>query len=154
MSGGVRDIIFLNMTFKTTNWWTIKVGQRRTKLSSELINLWDPSVTMLSQSGSHSIFQIFYIITPAHKMVKADIPETSRDSSPEKVTYFFSLFFCHNYFAQLSVGGLTSRTSSSASSFTVDTTRESSPDYRYRVFIKCWHRYRVLMMQGWLVSRE
>jgi len=52
-------------------------------------------------------------------MVKADIPETSRDSSPEK----------------LSVGGLTSRTSSSASSFTVDTTRESSPDYRLEISI-------------------
>ena len=26
-------------------------------------------------------------------MVKADIPETSRDSSPEKVIYFFPYFF-------------------------------------------------------------
>ena len=55
----------------------------------------------------------------------------------EKVT--LNLFqFCYNFpsaHAQLSVvssqGGLTSRTSSSASSFTVDTTRESSPDYRW-----------------------
>merc|ERR1711963_59070 len=58
-----------------------------------------------------------------NKMVKADIPEHSRDSSPDKLSL-------------VSSQGMPSRTNSSASSITVDTTRESSPDYRLEISIQ------------------
>jgi len=64
--------------------------------------------------------------TDIDRMVKADIPEHSRDCSPDKL----SLVSSH---------GMPSRTSSSASCMTadtLDTTRESSPDYRLEISIR------------------
>ena len=67
-------------------------------------------------------------------MVKADIPEHSRDSSPDKVSNIFhsdhDLMCVMQVSLVSSVSGMQSRTSSSASSLTLDTTRDSSPDFR------------------------